>query len=72
MKLKEIRAKSVSDLQKLLAEKRETLRDIRFKVSQNQHKNYNELGVLKSDIAQILTVMKEMKLVDELSNKDSK
>jgi large subunit ribosomal protein L29 len=65
MTAKEIREKSPAELQVLLAELREKLRDTRFKVSQFQHKNYNELGEIKKDIARVKTVMKERELVQE-------
>ena len=66
LKSKEIREKSPAELQVLLAELRDTLRETRFKVSQFQHKNYNDLKDLKKDIARVKTVMRERELIKEM------
>lgn len=65
MKVKEIREKNLKELVKILAEKRENLRDIRFKIASNQYKNIKEISLLKKDIAKILTVFKEKELIKE-------
>lgn len=67
MKLKELRQKSVPELQKLLARNRDKVRDVRFKVSQRQYKNYRELGDLKKEVARILTVTCEKELLEKIS-----
>lgn len=64
MKIKEIREKNDKELIKMLAEKRESLRDIRFKIASNQYKNMKGISFLKKDIAKVLTVMKERILID--------
>lgn len=55
--LKELKLKSVSDLQKLLNSNREKLRELRFKVSQNQLKNIREVRVIRKKIAQVITLI---------------
>jgi large subunit ribosomal protein L29 len=74
--LKELKLKSVSDLQKLLASSREKLRDLNFKVSQNQLKNVREIRIIKKNIARILTLLKQhkktadnIKAEEKISNK---
>ncbi|MCX6746366.1 MAG: 50S ribosomal protein L29 [Candidatus Parcubacteria bacterium] len=57
--IKELKLKSVVELQKLLALDREKLRDLRFKASQNQLKNVREIRSIKKRIAQILTFMSQ-------------
>jgi len=57
--LKELKAKSETELKKILASSREKLRDFRFKVSQNQLKNIREVREIKKKIAKILTLLKE-------------
>jgi large subunit ribosomal protein L29 len=57
--LKELKLKSESELNKLLASNREKLRDLRFKVLQNQLKNVREVRVIRKKIAQILTILKQ-------------
>lgn len=59
MIIKEIRIKTDKDLMKLLSEKRERLRELRFKVSLKQQKNYKELLTVKHDIAKIITAINE-------------
>lgn len=59
MEIKEFRKKSDKELTKLLAEQREKLRDLRFKIESKQYKNYKEMGKLKKDIAKVITVMNE-------------
>lgn len=71
MDIKEIRKKTDKELTKLLAEQREHLRDLNFKVSSRQHKNYKELGKVKKEIAVILTVMNERRILKELKSKSA-
>lgn len=66
MKVKEIRQKSDKELQKLLANLRDKLRDLRFKTASKQLKNYKEMGKIEKEVARILTVMKERKLAKEI------
>lgn len=51
----ELNQKSPTELQRLLQEKREALRDRRFRVAQGQHKDVREIRELKHDIARLLT-----------------
>ncbi len=60
--LKELKIKSVDELQRLLALNREKLRDMSFKVSQNQLKNIRELRSLKKKISTILTLINQQKV----------
>ncbi len=55
MDFKELRLKSPTEIQRLIQEKRDQLRDRRFKVAQGQHKDVRELRELKHDIARLLT-----------------
>ena len=60
MKVKELEGKSISELEKLLLSKRDKLRDLRFKASAKQLKNYHEIKLEKKDIARILMIMKNI------------
>lgn len=53
----ELKNKNVKDLQTMLAEKREELRELRFKVSEKQLKNVVKISEVKKTIAQILTLL---------------
>lgn len=57
--LKDIKLKSVTELQKILSSSREKMRELRFKVSQNQLKNIREIRSLKKRIAKTLTLMNQ-------------
>ncbi|HPN96715.1 MAG TPA: 50S ribosomal protein L29 [Candidatus Moranbacteria bacterium] len=59
MKIKELREKGIAELRKLLAEKRENTRKVRFDVASKQVKNNRELRNDKKDIARILTLINE-------------
>lgn len=70
MKIDEIRKKSEKELQKLLAEQRNELREMKFKVSTRQLKNYKKINQVKHDIARILMAMKEKnQLIIQKKNK---
>jgi len=59
MKIAEIRKKNDNDLQKMIAERRESVRSLRFKVASKEVKNHQLLRGAKRDIARILTVLRQ-------------
>lgn len=59
MKIQDVRKKSEQDLKKLLAETRENVRHLRFKIASKELKNPQALRQAKKDIARMLTVLKE-------------
>jgi large subunit ribosomal protein L29 len=59
MKMKELREKNIDELKKMLAEKREFVRKIRFDIAAKQVKNNQELRSARKDIARILTLINE-------------
>ncbi len=59
MEIKELRNKSIAELQNLLSEKRDTLRAMRFKVNQRQLKKVHEIKLVKKEIARILTFINQ-------------
>ncbi|MEK7598382.1 MAG: 50S ribosomal protein L29 [Patescibacteria group bacterium] len=61
MKIKELREKNIEELKKLLAEKQESVRKLRFDISSKQIKNNHDLRNSKKDIARILTLINESK-----------
>lgn len=58
MKASELRQKSQSELQKLLADNRERLRQLRFDLAAGKVKNVREIRMIKKDIARILTLLR--------------
>jgi len=61
MKITELSQKPKNELQDLLSEKRERLRQLRFSISSGKVKNVREIRMIKKDIARILTILKEIK-----------
>ncbi len=59
MKIKELRQKSKDDLNKILQDNREKVRQIRFDMSSGKVKNVREINKIKKDIARILTILNE-------------
>jgi len=60
MKAAELRQKSKEELQKILQEKKERLRVLRFDLDAGKVKNVREIRELKKDIARILTILKSV------------
>lgn len=58
---KELALKSETELRRELAQKREQLRDLRFKSSQNQLKAVRQIRETKKTIAKIHTVLTKKK-----------
>jgi len=57
--MKNLENKTEKDLQKILVEKRETLRSFRFGSSGSKTKNVKEGNNTRKDIARILTELRE-------------
>ncbi|OIO45735.1 MAG: 50S ribosomal protein L29 [Candidatus Nealsonbacteria bacterium CG_4_10_14_0_8_um_filter_35_10] len=62
MKTEELKKKSKTDLEKLLKEKGERLRTLRFGLASGKIKNTREIRETKKDIARILTVIRMMRI----------
>jgi len=61
MKVKELRRKSKKELEKMLQDSREKIRDFRFRASSNKLKNTRQIKEAKKDIARIITIFEEKK-----------
>lgn len=59
MKTKELRDKNIEELKKMLSEKREKNRKLRFDIAVKQVKNNRELRNEKRNVARILTLINE-------------
>lgn len=64
MEFKELKQKSESELQKLLAESRDKLRDLRFKDANKQLKNVREIRKIREMIARIMTLLNKKRIVE--------
>ena len=58
MKFSELQSKPVKELRLTLQELREKQRELRFKISADQHKNVREIRDVKKTIAKILTLLR--------------
>jgi large subunit ribosomal protein L29 len=61
MKIKELREKNKEELKKLLTEKEEIVRKLRFEIASKQIKNVKDLKNNRKEIARILTLINESK-----------
>ncbi len=57
MKIVELRQRSKNELQKLLQDSREKLRQLRFDLAAGKVKNVREIRKIKKDIARTLTIL---------------
>jgi len=59
MKITELRQRNKEELQKILIEDRERLRNLRFDLPAGKVKNIREVRKIRKEIARILTLLKE-------------
>jgi ribosomal protein L29 len=57
MKFKELKNKPVNELHKILAELRNSLREMKFKTSSNQLKNIREIREAKKTVSRVLLLL---------------
>lgn len=62
MEFSELTNVSEAELQRRLSGLREQLRDLRFKVSQGQHKDVRDIREIKKNIARIMTRLSVTKI----------
>ncbi len=61
MEFKELQKKEEKDLQEILMQSREKIRELRFKASHGQLKDIREIRETRKKIAQILTLLNKEK-----------
>ncbi|MFA6391791.1 MAG: 50S ribosomal protein L29 [Patescibacteria group bacterium] len=69
MKWKELQEKNDSELQKLLSDSREHLRELRFKTNNDQLKNVREIRTERKNISNIMTLIKQKQMKAKTSDK---
>ena len=62
MDFKELKNKEEKELQKILAQSREKLRDLRFKDANKQLKNIREIRRTRETIAHVLTLLNGLRI----------
>lgn len=60
MKANELRKKDTGELKKNIQDNQKKLSDLRFKFSANQLKNVKEIHNTRKEIAQMMTIIKEL------------
>ncbi|MBU4422016.1 50S ribosomal protein L29 [Candidatus Parcubacteria bacterium] len=61
MKYKELKNKPKAELEKLVRESREKLRELRFKIANRSLKNITEVDKTRKTIARAMTALKQIK-----------
>ena len=69
MNAKEIREKSENQLQVLIKESKEKLKDLRFSLANRQLKDYSEIKKTKKDVARAKSILKEKKIISDNNEK---
>jgi ribosomal protein L29 len=70
MNIKDLQNKNEGELHKLLATERAKLRDLRFQVSSEQHKQVHDIRVIRKSIARIMTLLhKGYTVAKQVTNK---
>lgn len=59
MKIREIRQKSKPEIQRIILDNREKLRQMRFDLAAGKVKNVREIRKIKKEIAQLLTILNQ-------------
>ncbi len=59
MDSKELKEKSTAELQKQLAQLREKVRDLNFRIANKEVKNHQEYKQIRRDIARVKTLLRQ-------------
>lgn len=62
MTSKDLRTRSVVELERMLDETREKMRKLYFDLASGRIKNVKEVSTLRKDVARLHTIVKEMKV----------
>ncbi len=68
MMSKELRNLNISDLEKMIVDKKSEIIELSKKVAKGSEKNVKKVGILKKELARMLTVLNELKIIGELKN----
>ena len=68
MNAKEIREKTVAELNEILSKKKEELFNLRFQDAINQLENPMRISAVKKDIARVKTILREKEIQDSANS----
>ena len=66
MMSKELRNLNISDLEKMISDKKNEISDVSKKIVKGSEKNVKKIGVLKKELARMMTVLNEFKIIKEV------
>ena len=72
MDFKELKTKTEAELQKLLAESRDKLRELRFKDANKQLKDVRQIRKVRETISRVLTVLSVLKKQPKVATESKK
>ncbi|MGY6171910.1 50S ribosomal protein L29 [Candidatus Mycoplasma pogonae] len=72
MVFKDLKSKSLPELEKLIEEFKAELFLLRFKNSTGQQDKTHKIKLVRRDIAKVLTAIKQIKMAEATSSKESK
>ena len=68
MMSKELRNLNITDLEKMIAEKKAEISEVSKKVIKGSEKNIKKVGLLKKELARMMTVLNEFKIIKEVED----
>lgn len=69
VRTKELKAKPTPELERMLTQGRESVRDLRFRIAAKQQKDVREIREAKRLVAQILTLLNDRRRSNKSSSK---
>lgn len=66
MMSKDLRNLNISDLEKMISEKKAEISDTSKKVIKGSEKNVKKVGLLKKELARMNTILNEFKIIKEV------
>lgn len=66
MMSKDLRNLNIADLEKMIADKKSEISEFSKKVIKGSEKNVKKIRILKKDLARMLTVLNEFKIIKEV------
>jgi len=68
MMSKELRNLNISDLEKMISDKKTEILELTKKIAKGSEKNVKKIGLLKKELARMLTILNELKIIGDLKN----
>ena len=66
MMSKELRNLNIQELEKMISEKKSEISELSKKLIKGSEKNVKKVSLLKKDLARMLTILNELKIIKEV------